>query len=638
MTTSGRRLAAPVVALLAIVGLQPAAVGASSQADRTVALVLVPDLTWATAPLALDGYAKANLSMRTDQASSNPADVYLTLGKGGRSSGLGDPARVGRVEPTPDGGLRLADWERLRDHDGDLHYGGALGSVGEALATSGRRWALVAEDGQAAAAAAAARADGTVPQAFAGTTAGVAAAVGAGLDALFVAVARPEGLADVLPLLDGTCTLVVSASTPDETRHLGVLAASPMCGLGGAGLASPSTHHDHLATLPDVSATFLDLVGIADPASVSGGVLTPAPAVDRATLVARDDRTWTADRSRTDFVWLFVVLHALGALAVIRWRRSRTVVCCALLGIPSASLLMMLVPWWRGGAWTGLLVGGTVAAAVGVGGALLARRDLVLGVGAVAAFTSAVVAVDALFGSPLQIDAPFGNSPVVAGRFFGVGNIGSGFLAAGLLVAGGLAIDRLGRRALPWVAAALVAGAVAGGAPQFGADIGGVLFAVPAYGLLLLGARRGRVTARHIVLLAGTAVLLVGLFVAVDLARDAGSQTHLAKSVGGQGIGDDVIRKAERAVRTVKAPMANLVWIAVAALALTRFSPGPRAALRFASYAVVVAAVLGSVLNDSGVNVAAAVLAVAWPAGVLVASGRAPDDARPATETEAVRA
>ena len=98
-----------------------------------------------------------------------------------------------------------------------------------------------------------------------------------------------------------------------------------------------------------------------------------------------------------------------------------------------------------------------------------------------------------------------------------------------------------------------------------------------------------------------------------------------------------MIRKATRAIRTVKAPMANLVVIAVAALAFTRFSPGPRPALRFASYAVLVAAVLGSVLNDSGVNVAAAVLAVAWPAGV---AGRrpGPDATGPATTTEAVRA
>lgn len=616
----GRRapaLAALVGALgLNLAGAAPAP-AAPEGAGGPVALVLVRDLTWSTAPSLLDGFAKANLSMRTAEAEAGPADVYLSLGKGGRSAAFDGGAAVGRIDATPGGGLRLVDWPALQKRDRDLHFGGTLGLVGETLRSGGRRWALASDDKEAAAAAASA--DGLVPRSYPGTVEGIESAIRTELDAVFVAIPEPE-LRPTLRALAGTCTLVASASTPAENRHLGVLAASAACELGTAGLASPSTHHAHLATLPDVSRTFLKLAGVPRPSSIGGAVVTPAAVVERERLVERDRRTWTADRSRTAFVWLFVVLHAVGALAVIVWRRARTVVCCGLLAIPAASLLMMLVPWWRAGAGLGLGLGGTIAILVAVGGAVLVRRDVVLGVAAMAAFTSAVVAIDALFGSPLQIDAPFGNSPVVGGRFYGVGNIGSGFLVSGLLVAGGLAIDRWGRRAVPWVAGALGMGAVAGGAPQFGADIGGVLFAVPAYGLLLLGARRARVTFRHVLLLAGAAVVVVVLFVAVDLVRGAGSQTHLAQSVGGDGLGDEVIRKASRAIQTVKAPMANIVVIAAAGLVWTRFSPGPRPALRFASYAVLVAAVVGSLINDSGVNVAASVAAVAWPAGVLVSS------------------
>ena len=56
--------------------------------------------------------------------------------------------------------------------------------------------------------------------------------------------------------------------------------------------------------------------------------------------------------------------------------------------------------------------------------------------------------------------------------------------------------------------------------------------------------------------------------------------------------------------------------------ALTHLFPGRDDALRFISSALVAAAVLGSLLNDSGVMVAAAVAAVGWPAGVAVASDR----------------
>jgi hypothetical protein len=279
---------------------------------------------------------------------------------------------------------------------------------------------------------------------------------------------------------------------------------------------------------------------------------------------------------------------------------------------------MMLVPWWRAGPWAAPLAGALAAVPIALVGTVLARGDRAFAVGALTAFAAAVVAVDALFASPLQVDAPFGNSPVGAGRFFGVGNIGSGFLVAGALVAGGLALERGGSRARRWVGAALAAAVVAGGAPPFGADVGGVLFAVPAYGVLLVGARRARIAARHVVLLAGAAVVAVALFAAVDLLRAAGSQTHLARSLAGQGIADEVVRKAGHALRTAIMPMTALVGVAAAVLPFLPRVPG-RWRPRRGSYALLTAGVLGSLLNDSGLLVGAAVAAVAWPAAVLLA-------------------
>lgn len=574
------------------------------RSDGTVALVVVPDLTWATAPPALDGFAKANVSMRSAPPRSDAGDTYLTLGKGGRSSA---PAGAGPFA-----------WAELVRHDAGLRHPGAPGTVGQALHAAGRRWALATDDPRALPLAA--RFNGAVQSAYPGTGDGVRQAVQSQPDALFVAVPLWR-LPETLDLLGGACTLVVSASTPAGNRQLGVLAASSRCRLGTAGLASQSTQHDHLATLPDVSATVLRLAGVPAPASVTGGPVTPAGAVDRADLIDRGRRAWTADRARMAFVPLLVLVHALAAVVVVRCRSMRPFVACALMAIPPASFLMMLVPWWRAGVWGGLAVGGVIAGAIAFGGALLARRDMVLGIGALAALTAAVVGVDALFASPLQVDAPFGNSPIGAGRFFGVGNIGSGFLVAGLLLAGGLAIDRWGRRALPWVGASLVFGAVAGGAPGFGSDVGGVLFAVPAYGLLLLGARRARLRLRHVAGLAALAVVALALFAAVDLVRDAGSQTHLARSAGG-GLGDAIVRKATLAAKTIVMPMALLVPIATIVFVMTRLFPGRDDTLRFISCALVAAAVLGSLLNDSGMMVGAAVDAVAWPAGVAVAGAR----------------
>src|SRR5699024_5406156 len=133
---------------------------------------------------------------------------------------------------------------------------------------------------------------------------------------------------------------------------------------------------------------------------------------------------------------------------------------------------------------------------------------------------------------------------------------------------------------------------------------------------------RARLQARHVVALAGVAALAVVLFAAVDLVRDAGAQTHLAKSVGGGGLVDEIVRKATMALKTVAMPLTLLVPIATVTFAVTKLFPGRADALRFISCALVAAAVLGSLLNDSGLMVAAAVAAVGWPAGVAVASER----------------
>src|SRR5215212_4932356 len=231
----------------------------------TVALVVVPDLSWSNAPPVLDGYAKANLSMRNAPRRSSAGDTYLTLGKGARSS---TPAGAGPF-----------DWVALRAHDAGLRQSGALGTLGQALQEGGRRSALVTDDVQAAPMAA--TATGTLPPAYPGTGDGVRRAVQDQPHALFVAVPYWR-LPETIELLNGVCTLVVSGSTPAANRNLGVLAASNRCELGTAGLASPSTHRTHLATLPDVSATFLDLLAVPVPASMTGGPVTPAAAVDRA--------------------------------------------------------------------------------------------------------------------------------------------------------------------------------------------------------------------------------------------------------------------------------------------------------------------------------------------------------------------
>lgn len=605
------------MALLLLVALDGAPAGASPAPQSTmalagpVALVLVPDLTWADAPPELDGFARASLSMRSSSARSSAVDTYLTVGKGGRSAGLGARG-VGRVEPSAGGGgLRLADWPELVQRDRGLRYGGALGSLGQLVEHAGGRLVLVAREPVGAAAAVAANGDGEVRSFRPWSVEALDAARGP--DEHVVVAVDAADLAPTLAALNGSCTLVASASTPDDNRHLGVLAVSPECGLGRAGLGSESTHQDDLATLPDVTRTFLGLAGAAPTVP-----LTATDAVDRQALVEADDRARVADHTRTDLVWLFVLLHLAAAVVAVSRPRVRAAVACALLAVPSAAFLMMVVPWWRWGLWAAVVTGGLLSAVLAVGGVALCRRDVRAGVGTLAALAVVVIGVDALFGGALEIDAPFGNSPIGAGRFYGVGNIGSGFLVAGLLVAGGLALDAWGRRALPAVVVGMGVGLVVLGAPWFGADAGGMVYGGLACGVLVVGYLRGRVGVRGLAALAVAAVVAVGVFAVVDVARGAGPSTHLGRAVAGDSVVDLAVRKGTRAVRSVTNPMALIVVIGAIALAAVRRRGVWRPALQAAGWALLVAAVAGSLLNDSGVIVGAAVVAVTWPAMLAV--------------------
>ena len=118
----------------------------------------------------------------------------------------------------------------------------------------------------------------------------------------------------------------------------------------------------------------------------------------------------------------------------------------------------------------------------------------------------AVLVADGVTGSHLQLNSALGFSAEVAGRFIGYGN--AGYAAA----RGGRAAVRRARRAparrraaraapAAWVGVGVLAVAlVVDGAPFWGADVGGVLSMVPAYGVaaaLLLGWRlRVRVRTR----------------------------------------------------------------------------------------------------------------------------------------------
>ena len=608
---------AALVALSAL-GIVVASAEPAVAGEPPAVLVLVPDLLWRDAPPSLATFAKASLSVRAASTDSRPADGYLTVGKGARSGAPG--GEIGAVADRGDGSWRVEGWSRLRDHDRRLRYPGELGGLGQALRDAGKTWVLVTQDRRAAGAAA--DAEGVVPKAVSGGVGEVGRALADVPDAVVVAVPVDE-LDAVLGAVDGLCAVVASVSTP-RLDHLGTFATSPRCGFGDEGLTSPSTHQPWLVTLPDVAPTFLAALGVAPAQSMAGFTVERSGQVAVRDLIQRDRRASVADRVRTPLGWLFVALHAVAAVLVLASHRLRWCAVLAVLAVPPASFLMMAVPWWRWGFTGAVLAGGLLAALLGVLAAVAAGKDVPAAIGLLLATTAAVIALDALFRGPLEIDAPFGNSPIRGGRYFGVGNMGFAFLAASLLAGAAFALDRWGSSVRPWAVAALGAGVVVIGAPWFGADAGGVLAAVPAFGVLVLAHRGGPVAVRRLLGVLAVAFFAVIAFALLDALRPEESRTHLGRALtGGSEAGGVAARKGWRALATVTTPMANLVWIGSLTLLAARPRLSGRPALRAGALSVVVVAVLGSALNDSGLQVGGAVAAIAWPAFVGLAGSAA---------------
>ncbi|NAZ86334.1 hypothetical protein, partial [Kineococcus indalonis] len=490
--------------------------------------------------------------------------------------------------------------------------------------------------------------------------AGAVAEQVAAVDAVVAAVQRA-----VAASTGAGATTLIAASTADagRTAHLQFAAATGPRPGGGAYdglLGSRSTRQTGIVQTTDLTPTVLALA-LGGDHGVAGLVGAPVTSTDAgASAAQREEKvrdldaaaqavqplvapffsTWAASQLLLYAVATLALRRAWGGARgrrrVLSWLRALAVVYGA---VPASTFLANTLPWWRAGDSTGahlLAVTAAVALYVAVvtAVALLGpwSRHPLGPLGVVGAVTAGVLAVDAGTGSRLITSSLNGLQPVVAGRFYGLGNQQFALFATGTLLLTVAVADHLlraGRRRAA-VGAVVVLGVAAVYVDGvLGSDFGGPPAIVPAFGLLALLVGGVRVTWRRVLLLgAGTLLVLAAISVA-DWLRPVDDQTHLGRFVQtlvDGGAWQVVERKAAQNLRILVGNWILSLVLALAAVFIAFVLVRPRVlgvavlqraydrhpALKPGCTALLVLLAVGFAVNDSGAAVPAvgAMLAV----------------------------
>lgn len=609
MSRAARALGAALLAVVALAVPAAAQQPVDTVPGTDVVVVGVAGLRWqdvdpfTTPTLArlAQRSAVGALSVKAVPPVSCPGDGWLTLAAGGRAAGPCDPRTPPDVDALRERNLASREASDVRALSTALRDAG--------LCLAGRGPGAELAGGDPSRACPVLLIDG--------------GSIGA--ERAQDAVRVDRLVADVDAARDPDSTLLVvgvSGAPGDDEAHLQLaLAAGPSFAPGG--LRSASTRRAPYVQLIDVAPTVLDVLGLQQPDAMTGQPwrATGTAPGDLADLDRR------AVQSKRAWVPFFVVLvggflAAAGAAAVRRSWRTAEIAGLAAVGALGGSYPAMLVPWWR--APTPLLA--LLALSAVAGAVASAARRLPGATGPAAAVTGAVallLVVDLLTGARLQVDAPAGYSPLVAGRFAGVGNVAFGVLATSALLS-------LATRSPRWIALGGLVVVVADGAPPFGSDVGGVLALVPALVLLVLLRSGRRVRLASLAGAGLAAAVVVSGFAVADWTREPDDRTHLGRFVEQvrDGTAGAVLARKADAIGNLllaNAVTALLPLVVAAAVVLFLRPPAPlRHALQVAPawrhglLAVGLCAAVGFALNDSGPAVPAFALLVAVPATTAV--------------------
>ena len=643
------------------------------------------------------GSAVANVVVRTVGETTCPSEGWLTVGAGQRATDSGSECVEHAVDQAA-GGASLPDWKQIVAANASSSYAAPVGLLGDEKSLStlaiGQGAALALADSSGAVATYASGDEGSdvVYRREAGSADLVVVDLGAVtypkrsvptnktvalLKAAFAPLGEtPDSVRAQISDVDarfGRLLAAIRTTTPEATivvtsvgdgqqvAQLGYFAmqgsrvgSEPGTWMALAG--SDATRQKGLVQLTDLTPTLLEWLAPGNAAldrsvgSAIHAVNKTKAAVDphasKTPLIAAiQDQAARSHGVRPYIGVFYVCLVVLLAIVCGLWIRRHKLknirfavqLAAWVAALPVASLLVNLVPWWRGDSPGGVLATGIVMIAALIAGAgLLVKRSgsVLIVVGAV---TAGVVGLDVVIDRwtlsyPLHLGSLLGVQPQVGGRFYGFSNSTFAMFTAGLVLV--LASFRAGKQTAAAIGVIGLAAAFVDGSPMFGADFGGPPVIVVSCGILILIALRARPT---VLRLCGIGMLALAVsvgFAVFDYLRMPSDRTHLGRfvrSVVDGGSWNVIERKISQAVFGLPWWVVIIATASVVVVALwlwKRNALGVRINRWFvdsswdivnsSTVALAVGLVIGMLINDSGMVIPMLGFAVAAPLWVAV--------------------
>jgi hypothetical protein len=384
-------------------------------------------------------------------------------------------------------------------------------------------------------------------------------------------------------------------------------------GLGPGVLRSSTTRQDGVVASIDLAPTILKRLGLRVPADMKGEPMTSVPGQGVSDLVDLYSRLRVVSGRRLPALeallvgWVALLLLAGTIAGPAGFRRAARIGGLAVLWLPSVLLLTAALAPSRTAEQLIVACGCLLLGALTDLAVPWPRGPLVPAAVGVVAYT-----VDLAFGSDLIVRSLLGPNPRFGSRFYGIGNELEAILPILLF---------LGLAALPWTRQRSVRGAaifaVAGaalaliiGAGRLGADVGGVVTVGAGTAAATLLMLPGGVTRKAVAIAICVPIAALVVLAVVDLV--SGGNSHFTRSIleasSAGSVEETLGRRYELAFNALKRGlMPVLTALALLAIAYavrwrsTLYAPvADRAGWRAALVGGVVAAVVGSLVNDSG--------------------------------------